>query len=71
MNKMQKTYVWLGRICSGLGTILMLISLVWRWKYNISGERYVGSIPFKMFWIGAISLFAGLCILAIGRKVKR
>ena len=65
INKRQQACVWLGRICSVVGTILMIISLVWRWKYNISGDRYVGSIPFKIFWVGAITLFAGLCIIGI------
>jgi len=65
MNKRQKAGVWLGRICSAVGTILILISLAWRWVYNIRGERYVGSIPFKVFWIGAFTMFVGLCILMI------
>ena len=48
-----------------------MISMVWRWEYNISGERYIGTIPFKMFWLGALILFAGLCTLMIIRKVKK
>ena len=65
MSKRQKVCTWLGRICSVIGTILMMISLVWRWIYIIRGDRYVGSIAFKVFWVGAITLFAGLCILKI------
>ena len=71
MNKIQKAFVWSGRICTGLGIILMMISVIWRWKYNITGEGYVGSIPFKIFWIGALPLFAGLCTLAIIRKANK
>jgi len=58
--------MWLGRICSAVGTILIIISMVWRWIFIIRGDRYVGSIPFKVFWVGAITLFAGLCIFRIG-----
>ena len=65
MNKKQKACMWLGRICSAIGTILIIIGVVWRWIFTIRGDRFVGSIQYKIFWVGAITLFAGLCIIRI------
>jgi hypothetical protein len=65
MNKRQKACLWLGRICSVVGTILIIIGVVWRWIFTIRGDRFVGSIPFKVFWVGAITLSAGLYIIRI------
>lgn len=65
MNKRQKACVWFGRICSAVGTILMLIGVVWRWIFTIKGDRFVGSIPYQIFWIGAIAFFAGFFIIKI------
>jgi drug/metabolite transporter superfamily protein YnfA len=70
MNKSQKACMWFGRICSAVGTILIIISMFWRWIFIIRGDRYVGSIPFKVFWVGAITLFAGLCIIRISMPRK-
>jgi drug/metabolite transporter superfamily protein YnfA len=65
MNKRQKACVWFGRICSAVGTILILIGVVWRWIFNIRGDSFIGSIPYKIFWLGAIAFFAGFCIIKI------
>ena len=65
MNKRQRACMWLGNICSAVGTILILIGVVWRWIFTIRGDRTVGSIPSKVFWVGAITFFAGLCIIKI------
>ena len=65
MNKRQKACMWLGRIFSAVGTILIMIGTVWRWIFTIRGERVVGSIPVKVFWVGAITFFAGICIIMI------
>jgi hypothetical protein len=70
MNKKQKACMWLGRICSAVGTILIMIGVVWRWVFTIRGERVVGSIASKVFWVGAITLFAGLCIIRISMPGK-
>jgi len=65
MNKKQKACVWLGKICSGVGALITITGVVWRWIFTIRGDRIVGSIPFKIFWVGAITFFAGICILRI------
>lgn len=65
MNKRQKACVWFGRICSAVGTILTLIGVMWRWVFNVRGDRFIGSIPYKIFWLGAIMFFAGFCIIRI------
>ena len=70
MNKKQKACMWLGRICSAVGTILTIIGVVWRWVFTIRGERVVGSIASKVFWVGAIAFFAGLCIIRISMPRK-
>ena len=65
MNKRQKAFVWFGRICSVVGTILILNGVVWRWIFTIRGERNVGRIPHKLLLAGAFILIAGLCIIRI------
>ena len=65
LNQIKKTCVWLGRICSVVGTILIINGVVWRWIFIIRGERTVGRIPSKLLLAGAFILIAGLCIIRI------
>ena len=65
MNKKQKACMWLGRICSVVGTILIINGVVWRWIFTIRGERNVGRMPSKLLLAGAFILIAGLCIIRI------
>jgi uncharacterized BrkB/YihY/UPF0761 family membrane protein len=65
MNKRQQACVWLGRICSVVGVILIIIGVVWRWIFTLGGDSFVGSITTYVFWVGAITFFAGLCIIKI------
>lgn len=67
MNKKHKACVWFGRICSAVGTILTLIGVALRWIFNVRGDRFIGSIPYKIFWLGAIAFFAGFFIIMISK----
>ncbi len=67
MNKRQKACVWLGRICSAVGVFVTITSVVWRWVLTIRGDRVVGSNSFKILLVGAVTFFAGLCIIRIGK----
>lgn len=57
MNKGQKACVWLGSICCTVGVLISMSSVVWRWILRIRGDRTVGSIASKVFWVGAVAFF--------------
>ena len=52
-----------GKILSVVGTLLLLNGVLWRWIYTIRGERYVNSFPSKLFWVGTVIFFVGLCVM--------
>ena len=58
INKRQRACMWLGNICSVVGTILIINGVVWRWIFRIRGDRNVGRIPFKLLLAGAFILIA-------------
>jgi len=62
MNNKQRACIWFGNTCATVGVISMLISSVWFVVLDITGEHHIGSIPFKLFWIGAFIFFTGTCI---------
>ena len=70
MSRTQKICVLFAKISSFVGLIAMLISLAWRWIYVARGDRYIGSTPFILFWIGAAMLFAGLFIIIALKRIQ-
>jgi hypothetical protein len=62
MNKKQRACIWLGDICSFVGTNLMLYGVLWRLILRIKGELTVGHVSFILFWIGIIIFFLGVFV---------
>jgi hypothetical protein len=62
MNKKQRACIWLGNICSFVGTILMLYCVVWHLILTIKGDRTVGHVSFILFLIGTFIFFTGVCV---------
>ena len=58
INKRQRACMWLGNICSVVGTILIINGVVWRWIFIIRGERNVGRLPHKLLLAGVFILIA-------------
>jgi hypothetical protein len=65
MNKTHKLCVWLGTSCSLAGTLFIMNHVAWRWIFRIRGDRLLGSMPFRVFWVGPAMLFIGLCFIQI------
>ena len=71
MNRAHKTCVLLGNISSFIGIIAMLASQAWRWIFVVRGDRYIGSTPFKLFWVGTAMLFVGLFTLIVLKRAQK
>ena len=63
MNKKQRLCMWIGNVCSALGTFFLLIAVSWRLVLAITGERTIDSSANILFWVGIFIFFAGVCIV--------
>jgi len=63
--------VLLGNIFAFVGIIAILTSQAWRWIFIAGGDRYIGSTPFKLLWVGQAILFVGLFILIALKRIQK
>ena len=65
LNKRQHVLMWFGKVCSIVGTLLIMTGIFWRGILIIIRHRIIGSTANNTLWSGYIILFAGLCIIRI------
>ena len=69
MDKKQRACIWLGNTCAVVGVILTLVTRMCHIVLDIRGEEYsAGSIWSKLFWVGIILLFTGICVSGLVYK---
>ena len=71
MGRIHKTCVLLGNIFAFVGIFAILTSQAWRWIFIVRGDRYIGSTPFKLFWVGSAILFVGLFIPITLKRIQK
>jgi len=65
MSRLQRIFMWIGKVFAALGVICLLISVPWRIVLTIKGEGTIGSTANKLLWVGFLILFLGMCIIRI------